>query len=164
MGKRHAHPSKASRRRSRNETDLQNNRHYRMTFLPSPAKIAARMSAPDTREIILEARELTREFDGVKALDRFSFKLHRGEVLGLLGANGAGKTTAMNCLLGLTLPTSGELTAFGLPLQANRIKSSSAPISPPPTPPCLATSSCGRTSSSSRASMACRIQRRRSPS
>jgi ABC-2 type transport system ATP-binding protein len=80
------------------------------------------MSAPDTREVILEARELTREFDGVKALDRFSFKLHRGEVLGLLGANGAGKTTAMNCLLGLTLPTSGDLSAFGLPLQANRIQ------------------------------------------
>ena len=71
------------------------------------------MSAPDTREIILEARELTREFDGVKALDRFSFQLHRGEVLGLLGANGAGKTTAMNCMLGLTLPTSGDLFAFG---------------------------------------------------
>ena len=49
------------------------------------------MSPPDaTREVILEARELTREFDGVKALDKFSFKLHRGEVLGLLGANGAG--------------------------------------------------------------------------
>lgn len=80
------------------------------------------MSAADTREVILEARELTREFDGVKALDCFSFKLHRGEVLGLLGANGAGKTTAMNCLLGLTLPTSGELNAFGLPLHANRIE------------------------------------------
>lgn len=80
------------------------------------------MPAADTREVILEARELTREFDGVKALDRFSFKLHRGEVLGLLGANGAGKTTAMNCLLGLTLPTSGELNAFGLPLQENRIE------------------------------------------
>jgi ABC-2 type transport system ATP-binding protein len=122
MGKRHAHPSKASRRRSRNESDSQNNHHNRMTFPSSPAKIAARMSTPDTREIILEARELTREFEGVKALDRFSFKLHRGEVLGLLGANGAGKTTAMNCLLGLTLPTSGDLFAFGLPLQANRIK------------------------------------------
>jgi ABC-2 type transport system ATP-binding protein len=81
------------------------------------------MSAPpDTREVILEARELTREFDGVKALDRFSFKLHRGEVLGLLGANGAGKTTAMNCLLGLTLPTSGDLFAFGLPLHQHRIE------------------------------------------
>ncbi|MBV6498642.1 MAG: putative multidrug ABC transporter ATP-binding protein YbhF [Prosthecobacter sp.] len=81
------------------------------------------MSAPtDTRDVILEARELTREFDGVKALDRFSFKLHRGEVLGLLGANGAGKTTAMNCLLGLTLPTSGDLFAFGLPLHQHRIE------------------------------------------
>ena len=78
------------------------------------------MSA-DTREIILEARDLTREFDGVKALDGFSFQLRRGEVLGLLGANGAGKTTAMNCLLGLTLPTSGDLSAFGLPLHQNRI-------------------------------------------
>lgn len=80
------------------------------------------MSALDPREVILEARELTRAFDGVKALDAFSFKLHRGEVLGLLGANGAGKTTAMNCLLGLTLPTSGELNAFGLPLHAHRIE------------------------------------------
>ena len=79
------------------------------------------MPAPDDREIILEARDLTREFDGVKALDRFSFQLHRGEVLGLLGANGAGKTTAMNCLLGLTLPTSGDLFAFGLPLHQHRI-------------------------------------------
>lgn len=80
------------------------------------------MAEPDTRDVILEARELHREFDGVTALDRFSFKLHRGEVLGLLGANGAGKTTAMNCLLGLTLPTSGSLFAFGLELQKNRIQ------------------------------------------
>lgn len=74
------------------------------------------------RDVILEARELTREFDGVKALDRFSFKLHRGEILGLLGANGAGKTTAMNCLLGLTLPSSGGLFAFGQPLQQHRVE------------------------------------------
>jgi len=80
------------------------------------------MSTPDTREVILEARELTREFDGVTALDKFSFKLHRGEVLGLLGANGAGKTTAMNCMLGLTLPTRGELFAFGKALHAHRIE------------------------------------------
>ncbi|MCF7730459.1 MAG: ABC transporter ATP-binding protein [Akkermansiaceae bacterium] len=79
------------------------------------------MSAAATDEILLEAVELTREFDGVKALDRFSFQLRRGEVLGLLGANGAGKTTAMNCLLGLTLPTSGSLYAFGLELQQHRV-------------------------------------------
>lgn len=80
------------------------------------------MSDTDSREVILEARELTREFEGVKALDRFSFKLHRGEILGLLGANGAGKTTAMNCMLGLTLPTSGDLFAFGKTLEAHRIE------------------------------------------
>lgn len=79
------------------------------------------MADPDSRETILEAVELTREFDGVKALDRFSFKLRRGEVLGLLGANGAGKTTAMNCLLGLTLPSSGQLFAFGQALHSHRI-------------------------------------------
>ncbi len=73
-------------------------------------------------EVILEARGLTREFDGVRVLDAFSFQLHRGEVLGLLGANGAGKTTAMNCLLGLTLPTSGEILAFGLPLHQHRVE------------------------------------------
>jgi ABC-2 type transport system ATP-binding protein len=80
------------------------------------------MPVADPREVILEARELTREFDGVKALDRFSLKLHRGQVLGLLGANGAGKTTAMNCMLGLTLPTAGGLYGFGKELQANRIE------------------------------------------
>ncbi|MCB1225023.1 MAG: ABC transporter ATP-binding protein [Verrucomicrobiales bacterium] len=76
----------------------------------------------DGQEVILEARELTREFNGVRALDRFSFQLRRGEILGLLGANGAGKTTAMNCLLGLTLPTGGGLFAFGMPLQPHRIE------------------------------------------
>jgi ABC-2 type transport system ATP-binding protein len=80
------------------------------------------MPPPATTEVILEAVELTRKFDGVTALDRFSFQLRRGEVLGLLGANGAGKTTAMNCLLGLTLPTSGELFAFGKPLHRHRIE------------------------------------------
>ena len=81
------------------------------------------MSTPDdTREVILAARELTREFDGVHARDKFSFQLRRGEVLGLLGANGAGKTTAMNCLLGLTLATSGEIFAFGKELQKHRIE------------------------------------------
>jgi ABC-2 type transport system ATP-binding protein len=80
------------------------------------------MSAPaSSQEILLEARDLTREFDGVKALDAFNFQLRRGEVLGLLGANGAGKTTAMNMLLGLTTPTSGSIEAFGMDLQKHRI-------------------------------------------
>jgi ABC-2 type transport system ATP-binding protein len=76
----------------------------------------------NTPDPILEARELTREFDGVTALDKFSFQLQRGEVLGLLGANGAGKTTAMNMLLGLTTPTSGSIHAFGMDLATHRIE------------------------------------------
>jgi len=80
------------------------------------------MSRTAEPEVILEARELTRTFDGVKAVDRFSFKLHRGEVLGLLGANGAGKTTSMNMLLGLTTPTSGTIEAFGRDFFKNRVE------------------------------------------
>ena len=71
--------------------------------------------------VILEARDLTRDFDGTRALDHFNFQLRKGEVLGLLGANGAGKTTAMNMLLGLTTPTSGSIHAFGMDLAAHRI-------------------------------------------
>ena len=79
------------------------------------------MSAP-TPEVILKAQDLTREFDGVTVLDKFSFDLHKGEVLGLLGANGAGKTTAMNMLLGLTTPTSGRIEIFGKDLTKHRIE------------------------------------------
>lgn len=76
----------------------------------------------DSAPIVLSARDLTREFDGVKALDAFNFTLRRGEVLGLLGANGAGKTTAMNMLLGLTTPTSGEISVFGKDLTKHRVE------------------------------------------
>ena len=76
-------------------------------------------AAPET---VLEARELSREFDGVTVLDKFSFTLHKGEVLGLRGANGAGKTTAMNMLLGLTTPTSGSIRVFGKDLAKHRIE------------------------------------------
>ncbi|MDB6074452.1 MAG: transporter ATP-binding protein [Verrucomicrobiaceae bacterium] len=73
-------------------------------------------------EVVLEVRDLTREFDGVTVLDKFSFTLRKGEVLGLLGANGAGKTTAMNMLLGLTTPSSGSITVFGKDLAKHRIE------------------------------------------
>jgi ABC-2 type transport system ATP-binding protein len=76
----------------------------------------------DTSPPVLSVVDLTREFDGVKALDGFSFELRRGEILGLLGANGAGKTTAMNMLLGLTTPTSGKITIFGEDLVQHRVK------------------------------------------
>ena len=64
---------------------------------------------------------LTKRFRDFVAVDELNFTLARGEVLGLLGANGAGKTTAMSMLLGLTTPTSGRITIFGEDLQKKRL-------------------------------------------
>jgi ABC-2 type transport system ATP-binding protein len=71
---------------------------------------------------ILEADRLVKRFGESTALDGLSFTVAEGESLGLLGVNGAGKTTAMNLLLGLTTPTSGEVRMFGLDLWKHRIK------------------------------------------
>ena len=57
---------------------------------------------------ILEAREVTKRFPGVLALDRVSFQLEPGEVHALVGENGAGKSTLMNVLYGLHQPDAEE--------------------------------------------------------
>jgi len=61
----------------------------------------------------VEARGLTRRFGGFTAVDAITFSVARGEVFGFLGANGAGKTTAIRMLTGLLAPTSGEATVAG---------------------------------------------------
>ncbi len=71
---------------------------------------------------ILQAENLVKIFGGFTALDGLSFAVAPGESLGLLGVNGAGKTTAMNLLLGLTTPTSGTIRIFGLDLWKHRIE------------------------------------------
>ena len=71
---------------------------------------------------ILEADRLVKVFGELTALDGLSFAVAPGESLGLLGVNGAGKTTAMNLLLGLTTPTSGMVRIFGLDLWQHRIE------------------------------------------
>ena len=71
---------------------------------------------------ILEADRLVKVFGAATALDGLSFTVAAGESLGLLGVNGAGKTTAMNLLLGLTTPTSGMVRIFGLDLWQHRIE------------------------------------------
>jgi ABC-2 type transport system ATP-binding protein len=65
-------------------------------------------------ETLLEAKELTKRYGAVTALDRVSFSIQRGEIFGLLGPNGAGKTTALHILLGVLTPTEGEARVFGL--------------------------------------------------
>jgi ABC-2 type transport system ATP-binding protein len=64
-------------------------------------------------EYAIRARELTRRFGDFTAVDRITFEVGRGEISGFLGANGAGKTTAMRMLTGLLHPTSGEATVAG---------------------------------------------------
>ncbi len=63
---------------------------------------------PPDSEVAIEARELTRDFDGFRAVERVSFRVVQGEIFGLLGANGAGKTTAIKMLTGILPPSSGE--------------------------------------------------------
>ena len=62
---------------------------------------------------VITAKDLTKRFGDFTAVDHISFDVHKGEIFGFLGANGAGKTTAMRMLCGLSLPTSGEATVAG---------------------------------------------------
>lgn len=58
--------------------------------------------------LAVEARQLIRNFGGFRAVDRVSFTVKPGEIFGLLGANGAGKTTVIKMLTGILSPTAGE--------------------------------------------------------
>ncbi|HSQ39473.1 MAG TPA: ATP-binding cassette domain-containing protein, partial [Anaerolineales bacterium] len=69
-------------------------------------------------EVVLEARNITKQFPGVLANDHVSFQLHRGEILALLGENGAGKSTLMNIISGLYHQDEGEVLIQGEPFRA----------------------------------------------
>ena len=58
---------------------------------------------------LLEVKQLTKAFGGLRANDNITFSLEKGELLGLIGPNGAGKTTLFNCISGLYPATSGEI-------------------------------------------------------
>jgi ABC-2 type transport system ATP-binding protein len=64
-------------------------------------------------ESVISVQNLTKRFGDFTAVDAISFTVSRGEIFGFLGANGAGKTTAMRMLCGLSLPTSGKATVAG---------------------------------------------------
>ena len=61
----------------------------------------------------IKVKGLTKKFGSFTAVDNISFEVKEGEIFGFLGANGAGKTTAMRILCGLSRPTSGEGTVAG---------------------------------------------------
>ena len=92
-----------------------------MELLSGPALEAARSGEENamSSEVIVETRNLSkvyRDFWGrqkVRALKALDLEVRRGEIFGLLGPNGSGKTTTIKLLLGLLFPTSGQALVFG---------------------------------------------------
>lgn len=70
--------------------------------------------------ICIEAEELTKKFGARTVVDRLSFSVRKGEAFGLLGHNGAGKSTTIDLLLGLKKPDSGSGRIFGMEAAENR--------------------------------------------
>jgi lipooligosaccharide transport system ATP-binding protein len=77
------------------------------------------------KEVLIEAQELTKKFDGLTAVDHIDFQVYKGECVGFLGPNGAGKTTTVRMIYCFLPPTSGELkvAGFSVHTQCREIKS-----------------------------------------
>lgn len=73
-------------------------------------------------DIVIKATDLTKKFGNFTAVDHISFEVGKGEIFGFLGANGAGKTTAMRMLCGLSNPTSGEGSVAGFDINREQEK------------------------------------------
>jgi ABC-2 type transport system ATP-binding protein len=73
---------------------------------------------------VIKVKDLVKKFGSFVANDHLNFEVYKGEIFGFLGANGAGKTTAMRILCGLSTPTSGEITVGGFDVykQTEQIK------------------------------------------
>ncbi len=84
-------------------------------------KMPFRHTSPLVREgEVIRTEGLTKVFGNFTAVDHISFSVRKGEIFGFLGANGAGKTTAMKMLCGLSKPTEGEAVVVGYDLKRNR--------------------------------------------
>ncbi|GBL35360.1 uncharacterized ABC transporter ATP-binding protein YbhF [Filimonas sp.] len=75
-------------------------------------------------EAVIQTNKLTKRFGSFVAASELTFDVYKGEIFGFLGANGAGKTTAMRMLCGLSIPSSGEATIAGFDVfkQTEQIK------------------------------------------
>jgi ABC-2 type transport system ATP-binding protein len=79
-------------------------------------------------DVIIEAREVTRDFGDFRAVDKLNLKIRKGEVFGFLGPNGAGKTTSISIMVGLLRPTSGKVFINGE--EVNKVKKGTIGICP----------------------------------
>jgi branched-chain amino acid transport system permease protein len=84
----------------------------------TPLPLARKRAA--TSEVVLEVRNLSRSFGGLKAVQNVSFQLHKNEILGIIGPNGAGKTTLFNLLNGFLRPDEGEVLIDGRNMSGER--------------------------------------------
>jgi ABC-2 type transport system ATP-binding protein len=77
-------------------------------------------------EKIIQVENLTKQFGDFTAVKGISFDVYKGEIFGFLGANGAGKTTAMKMLIGISNPTAGEalVAGFDVKINAEKVKKS----------------------------------------
>ena len=71
---------------------------------------------------VIKVEQLTKSYGALTAVDRLSLSVDRGTVFGLLGANGAGKSTAIECILGTKKADSGSVSILGLNPGADRRK------------------------------------------
>lgn len=78
--------------------------------------MAEKTVSPSGSGKILEARKISIQFGGLKAVDQLDIEINSGELMGLIGPNGAGKTTVFNMLTGVYQPTSGEVLFAGQPI------------------------------------------------
>ena len=85
---------------------------FKDIFNPPPISPSVATESQQTENVI-EVQHLVKAFGSFHAVDDISFSVKRGEIFGFLGANGAGKTTAMHMLTGLNQPTSGTGTVVG---------------------------------------------------
>jgi ABC-2 type transport system ATP-binding protein len=63
--------------------------------------------------VVVEVKDLVKDYDGFRALNKVSFNVYEGDIFGLIGPNGAGKTTLFRILATLLIPTSGTATIYG---------------------------------------------------
>src|SRR6188508_3421542 len=73
-------------------------------------------------QLVIRTDKLTKRFGDFIAVKEISFEVYKGEIFGFLGANGAGKTTAMRMLCGLSRPTSGEASVAGFDVYKQKEK------------------------------------------
>ncbi|MBR1732877.1 MAG: ABC transporter ATP-binding protein [Alloprevotella sp.] len=89
---------------------------FKDVFNP-PAIVPPVTAEPQQAELAIEVSHLVKAFGNFHAVDDISFSVRKGEIFGFLGANGAGKTTAMHMLTGLNQPTSGTGTVAGFDIR-----------------------------------------------